>query len=466
MKGNSNSNSNSNDSPAQFNPQQRKSRREYSCFVLHGLGSPKQPRCINYAAHPQKQNKKGQMRDDPGYVHCENNGEIKRYSKATFNSVKGKRINQDQVLEIFCHHNIIVDCKHHFVCHECTENRSIKDWIFANVNKIPISQCESSMKTYQYFFSSILSKLNKYKSYYEKENIDLESDEKKESIDDAHAATEPTNRKHNCVKYGRLTDADCKYYCRLSKENIQEIADEYDLKERDVFLFYHVLYHKTVQSIVGLMFGLSQSRISVIINKVRKVLTEEMVPHYLGSNYWTRAKIAENTPRFIKELANVEEDEITFTVDGFPLFIPKSSDFDIQKVTHGGKNAKYSQNHFNIHGMGTGNGYIIDLQGPYGATMYNNDQHIMDSFTDDDYIVDSYDNEDNIYYNKQHNCDFYVERVNSRDKVQQDRGMHFPWLLLTFDCCDMLFVIISLMVAKQNTVQSTAFKYKNPMIKV
>ena len=89
----------------------------------------------------------------------------------------------------------------------------------------------------------------------------------------------------------------------------------------------------------------------------------------------------------------------------------------------GGKHGKYSQNHFNIHGMATGNGYIIDLQGPYGATMYNNDQNIMDSFTDDDYIADSYDNNNNIYYNKQTNCEFYIERVKPRDKVQQDRGM-------------------------------------------
>ena len=86
--------------------------------------------------------------------------------------------------------------------------------------------------------------------------------------------------------------------------------------------------------------------------------------------------------------------------------------------------------------------------------MYNNDQHIMDSFTDDDYITDSYGNENNIYYNKQSNCEFYVERVEPRDKVQQDRGLCFLFVVVLSFGCFMIgcSLSISLMVVNFKSV--------------
>lgn len=49
-----------------------------------------------------------------------------------------------------------------------------------------------------------------------------------------------TNRKKHCVKYELMTDDDCKAYWWLKKRQIEELATEYNLKPRDLWLYFTI----------------------------------------------------------------------------------------------------------------------------------------------------------------------------------------------------------------------------------
>ena len=102
----------------------------------------------------------------------------------------------------------------------------------------------------------------------------------------------------------------------------------------------------------------------MLFHSVIDTLRIHTVPDYLGS-CWTRDKIKEHTPEFVKEIWQMEDGQIIFTCDGFPIYIQKSGDFDIQKLTYSGKSKR---NCLTFHGAVATDGTFLYINGPYHSS--------------------------------------------------------------------------------------------------
>lgn len=108
-----------------------------------------------------------------------------------------------------------------------------------------------------------------------------------------------------------------------------------------------------------------------------------------------KKKDSKTYSRLCKKILKLQTIQISFTCDGFPVYIEKSGDFDVQKLTYSGKSKR---NCITFHGCVTLDGTFIYINGPYGSDGKNNDQNIFDSLFDKDYNNINNDKNDNYIY--------------------------------------------------------------------
>ena len=184
----------------------------------------------------------------------------------------------------------------------------------------------------------------------------VDHDEEKKHVEEK----EPyTSRRHNHIKVKKLTEEDCAHYTRLQKHELRTLAQKYALKERDLCMFLTRTAHDLTYDLVGCMFGLSKSRTVTINNQVLGILAEEMVPNYLGHGYWTRERIQQNTPEFVKVALDLGDDAVAVTCDGFPLYTQRIGDFSLQKLTFSGKSKR---NCVTFHMLASFSGHFITVR--------------------------------------------------------------------------------------------------------
>jgi len=125
-----------------------------------------------------------------------------------------------------------------------------------------------------------------------------------------------------------------------------------------------------------------QARVSDIVEKVTKTLEEIIVRKYLGYTHIPRNDfISRHTSRFSQTLLNSSPQSTTVILDGTYLYIQKSSNFELQKMT------------FSLHKFRnlvkpmmiiSTTGYILDVEGLYFADNDNNDANIFKSMLEEE----------------------------------------------------------------------------------
>ena len=221
----------------------------------------------------------------------------------------------------------------------------------------------------------------------------LQTDLKTQQKINDNLTNNDSNSKYNHINWATLSDIDCQIFTRLHKQQIS-----------DIWIFLSTCKSNLSFRVASNIFGPSKTTISDIFHHVLDTLYEKLVPTQLGKT-WTRAKITLHTPAFAKNLLQIKNGQIAFTCDGLPIYIQKSADFDIQKLTYSGK---CKRNCITFHGCVTLDGTFIFLNGPYGSDGYNNDQNIFDSLFDKSYnktFFASNNSNDNSNYNSNDNID-------------------------------------------------------------
>ena len=168
---------------------------------------------------------------------------------------------------------------------------------------------------------------------------------------------------------------------RLTKEQVIELAETYKLSAEHIFITLAICKGNLSYRYASCLFGFGISSISYIFNGVFDQLFDKLVPDFLGSA-WSRADIKKHTPQYVNDLYSLSRDQVAITCDGFPIYIEKPGEFDIQKLTYSGKSKR---NAVTFHGCVCLDGSFIYVNGPYGSDGYNNDQNIFDSLFDREY---------------------------------------------------------------------------------
>jgi len=122
---------------------------------------------------------------------------------------------------------------------------------------------------------------------------------------------------------------------------------------------------------------LDQARISDIIHSVTRILDNTFVPQFLGYNHITRENyINVHTSEFSKHLLGASEDTATVIMDGTYLYIQKSSNFELQKMTY---SLHKFRNLVKPMMVISTTGYILAVEGLFFADNGNNDANILKS---------------------------------------------------------------------------------------
>ena len=188
---------------------------------------------------------------------------------------------------------------------------------------------------------------------------------------------------HQChITFANSSDERIKSFCRISKQNIIQLSNTHDISREDLFIFYSLCYRGSAYRYFEHITQHSRSAISRRFRSVLTKLHSDFVPTQLNKS-WTRDKVKQNTPDFVKELYGLGDDRILIITDGFMIYTGKSANFDTQ---HREYNSYKKRNCWIFHPFICANGrYIINL-GPYCSDERNTDQFIYESATDIDYL--------------------------------------------------------------------------------
>ena len=188
---------------------------------------------------------------------------------------------------------------------------------------------------------------------------------------------------HQCyISYKNSDDKRIKAFCRISKANIHHLSTTYNILHDDLFVFYTICYRSSSYRYLEHIVNPARSTISRRFRDVLGKLHEHFVPTQLNKS-WTRDKVKQNTPQFVRELFGLHESQNIFITDGFMVYCGKSENFDIQHREH---NSYKKRNCWIFHPFICANGrYVINL-GPFESDYHNTDQTIYESATDIQYL--------------------------------------------------------------------------------
>ena len=203
-----------------------------------------------------------------------------------------------------------------------------------------------------------------------------------------HKKRRNTNRKLNYIKYELLTNEDCTDFAKLNKDQIQSLSDACQSSEVDTFLFCTMFYKDWDGETTGNIFGYSRSYCNTLYNRQLDIIYDRFAKLLLNSNYWTRAKIQQNTPKPVSDAIGLGDDNIVLMSDSWTQEIAKPTNFANQKITYFVDKKKGGKNAIKWHDIFCGNGMYVSIVGPFPANGHNNDQFIFNSLSNDDYMAE------------------------------------------------------------------------------
>ena len=324
-------------------------------------------------------------------------------SKKTKNCRNGDKLSVELAASIYMHHNAFCWPGSHAICYDC-EQQPTQSYHISTTTVGYHDIANSRVKHICTILHHIKHKFLLQSQHYAK------------------------NEQKNRITFDLTTDKSCKILTRLTKDQICHIATVCNVDSSHVFITLSICKSNFSYRVAGCIFGLSHTTIGDIFNHCFDMLMIHLVPKQLGK-VWTREKIQCHTPVFVKKLFQLNKLQIIYTCDGFPFYIEKSGDFDIQKLTYSGKSKR---NCLNFHGCVTLDGTFIYINGPYGSDGKNNDQNIFDSLFDKKYysisISNSSSNDNNsvyLYQNDSETLHLSLTLTQDGDVVILDRGMTF-----------------------------------------
>ncbi|CAF2885966.1 unnamed protein product [Rotaria sp. Silwood2] len=298
--------------------------------------------------------------------------------------VPGKLLSPHKIKQIFICKRVLINSKHNYICRSC------------------------DLKDLTELYIPTKSITNEQLSPYHEALSYVATAAKNEFFSDFPR-----------TPYDTFNNEQCKLFSGLTKQEIQQLATAYNLNEKKVFLFYTKCNTNNNDRLISEIFRLSHQYFSDCFNQSIEDLYNSLVNDELGTSSWNRKKINIHTPEFAKQLLKVNANDVAVCMDGFFIYIEKSGDFILQKLTW---SSQVLRNCMKFHCVTALDGSFIEIQGGYGTSGHNNEETIINSLTNDNYLIDSEDNENNIYHNHITETLFFKKILKDNDILILDRG--------------------------------------------
>ena len=202
-----------------------------------------------------------------------------------------------------------------------------------------------------------------------------------------------TNRKINCLSYCKLSDADCRALTRLTRQQIRTLRAITKIPERKIFLFFNKLLTNDPFERQALYYGGSGSTYGEWFKTTTQILYEKWAKKLLVTDsedpdqYWTREKVDQFTPNFVKRLLNLNVEHLAYVMDSTYCYT------NTLQCSHPLFKKCYSmQKHRNLykpHLMVTAMGKIVNMVIAF-ADGHNNDASIYRSLFCVEYVKKKY----------------------------------------------------------------------------
>jgi len=132
----------------------------------------------------------------------------------------------------------------------------------------------------------------------------------------------PTNRAYNCMNYYMMSYWDCYTLCLNTHEQIAEMAEQCQLVEGQMFLFWNRMYTYCSFEQQSTRFGISAPTLHRWWKETKAKLTKWSDKYLINSGDfeqqpWKAQDIHNETPEFIKRLHDpLKKGHVIITMDG------------------------------------------------------------------------------------------------------------------------------------------------------
>ena len=200
------------------------------------------------------------------------------------------------------------------------------------------------------------------------------------------------------LRFSSLDDADCKAWTGWTRAQFLEIfllcspcidTGIYTPTHEDALLLFWVKVKTDISwRQCSTLFNMSVGSISKTFHSIVKSLDTTIVQFFLGRDHLTRENILEHNTVFSEDFF---WKRATVILDGTYIFINKSSDHKLQRVSYRGQKKR---NYLKFMSIALADGYILDAVGPFPGNANDSKitKAIMDSLSwlekNDNVVVD------------------------------------------------------------------------------
>jgi len=201
------------------------------------------------------------------------------------------------------------------------------------------------------------------------------------------------------ISFSSLDDSACMAWTGWSKDQFLEIHSHcspylssgiYTKTTHDALLLFWVKLKTDISwSQCSSLFGISKSSVSKTFHSIVQALDTSIVPQFLGPDHLTREQLLGHNTVFSEAFFG---DKATAILDGTYIYIQKSSDHKLQRMSYCGQKKR---NYLKFMSIALPDGYILDTVGPFTGS--ENDatitKKVMDKLVtwlqpDDNVVVD------------------------------------------------------------------------------
>ena len=137
-----------------------------------------------------------------------------------------------------------------------------------------------------------------------------------------------SNRVNNCIKFGLPSEADCELFLRLTQSQFHHLSRKYNVSNLSLFVFYTKCGH---------IIGCSKTKCSNLFYEALNILYDKLVPNYLEEGFWDRRRVFDHTPKWVRKLLGIGQNNIVLILDDTNIIIEKPGDHEIQKLLYSDK---------------------------------------------------------------------------------------------------------------------------------
>ena len=245
--------------------------------------------------------------------------------------------------------------------------------------------CRNHLSENKHLLNDELQNLAIYKD-------EIELDHKK--IEDLFKSFRSRDKKTSLFEkfgdYASMEDEDIKNTTGLSKVDFSFVLNQLKSmknspeRKKEQALAVYLFWLKTAieQNVIAIYFGIideHKCKISNYCNQSRTSLIKDFVPIYLGAKHLKREDWLLNNNKTVETLFKLSKLQFVFICDGTYCYCQKSFNNAIQRLLYSVQKSRHLVKPFIICAA---NGYIIDVYGPYPATL--NDAQILDDILKND----------------------------------------------------------------------------------